>query len=169
MRSLVLLAALAAAFTAQCDVRQTLEPLKPGEIVARGWLKGQLELSLSGMGGHLGEIEPDQMAKPYVTRDFNPANGARGLVGWCAEMGAEYTLGTAMLAYTLGDDALVARATARIRAAMSLQEPDGYLGAYRPGDNRQEDLPWESVFAAHWSRWRISIRSVSGRHRRRMP
>ena len=140
MRSLVLLAALAAAFTAQCDVRQTLEPLKPGEIVARGWLKGQLELSLSGMGGHLGEIEPDQMAKPYVTRDFNPANGARGLVGWCAEMGAEYTLGTAMLAYTLGDDALVARATARIRAAMSLQEPDGYLGAYRPGDNRQEDF-----------------------------
>ena len=31
-------------------------------------------------------------------------------------------------------------AAARIRAAMALQEPDGYLGAYRPGDNRQEDF-----------------------------
>ncbi len=122
------------------DVQRVLEPLKPGEIVARGWLRSQLELSLSGMGGHLGEIEPDQMAKPYVTRDFDPANGARGLVGWCAEMGAEYTLGSALLAYTLGDDALIEKAASRIRAAMSLQEPDGYLGAYRPGDDRQEDF-----------------------------
>ncbi|MBQ3288445.1 MAG: glycoside hydrolase family 127 protein [Kiritimatiellae bacterium] len=140
MKYLIFCGVLSAALSAQCEVRQVLEPLKPGAIVARGWLKGQLELSLSGMGGHLGEIEPDQMDKPYVTRDFNPANGARGLVGWCAEMGAEYALGTAMLAYTLGDDALVAKAAARIRAAMALQEPDGYLGAYRPGDNRQEDF-----------------------------
>ena len=139
MKAILLCAAMSAALAARCEVRQVLEPLKPGEIVARGWLKGQLELSLSGMGGHLGEIEPDQMEKPYVTRDFNPANGARGLVGWCAEMGGEYALGAAMLAYTLGDDALVAKAAARVKAAMSLQEPDGYLGAYRPGDNRQED------------------------------
>lgn len=140
MKVILLCVALAATLSAHCEVRQVLEPLKPGEILARGWLKGQLELSLSGMGGHLGEIEPDQMDKPYVTRNFNPANGARGLVGWCAEMGGEYALGTAMLAYTLGDDALVAKAAGRIRAAMSLQEPDGYLGAYRPGDNRQEDF-----------------------------
>ena len=122
-----------------CEVRRVLEPLKPGEIVARGWLRNQLELSLFGMGGHLDEIEPDQMDKPYITRDFNPANGARGLVGWCAEMGGEYALGAALLAYTLGDDALVAKAAARVQAAMVLQERDGYLGAYRPGDNRQED------------------------------
>ena len=83
------------------EVKRVLEPLKPGEIVARGWLKGQLELSLAGMGGHLGEIEPDQMEKPYVTRDFDPANGARGVVGWCAEMGGEYAFGTALLAYAL--------------------------------------------------------------------
>ena len=58
-RLLATFTAIAAALTAQSDVRQLLEPLKPGEIVARGWLKGQLELSLSGLGGHLGEIEPD--------------------------------------------------------------------------------------------------------------
>lgn len=126
---------------------RALEPLKPGEIVARGWLKGQLELSLAGMGGHLGEIEPDQMEKPYVTRDFDPANGARGVVGWCAEMGGEYAFGTAMLAYALDDPALVAKAAARVRAAMALQEPDGYLGAYRPGDNRQEDY---NAWGCHW-------------------
>ena len=139
MRVVFLCAAFAAALTAQGEVKRVLEPLKPGEIVARGWLRSQLELSLSGMGGHLGEIEPDQMDKPYITRDYDPANGARGLVGWCAEMGGEYALGSALLAYTLGDDALIAKAAARVRAAMALQEPDGYLGAYRPGDNRQED------------------------------
>ena len=114
--------------------------LRPGEITARGWLRAQLELSLQGLGGHLGEIEPDQMEKPYVTRDFDPTHGARGLVGWCAEMGGEYALGSAMLAYALGDEARIAIAAARVRAAMAMQEPDGYLGAYRPGDDRQEDF-----------------------------
>ncbi len=59
------------------------------------------------MGGHLGEIEPDQMEKPYVTRDFDPAKGARGLVGWCAEMGGEYALSQTVLAYALGDAAYI--------------------------------------------------------------
>ena len=99
------------------------------------------------MGGHLGEIEPDQMEKPYVIRDFDPARGARGLVGWCAEMGGEFALSQAALAYALGDAALIEKASARVRAAMSLQEPDGYLGAYRPGDNRNEDYnAWGSHF-----------------------
>ena len=139
MRTKVFCLALGVAVAVTGEVRQVLEPLKPGEIVARGWLKGQLELSARGMGGHLGEIEPDQMEKPYVTRDYDPANGARGKVGWCAEMGGEYALGAAMLAYALDDSALIAKAAARVKAAMALQEPDGYLGAFRPDDNRQED------------------------------
>ena len=129
------------------EVKRVLEPLKPGEIVARGWLKGQLELSLAGMGGHLGEIEPDQMEKPYITRDYDPANGARGIVGWCAEMGGEYAFGTAMLAYALDDPALIAKAAARVKAAMALQEPNGYLGAYRPRDDRQKDY---NAWGCHW-------------------
>lgn len=147
MRTVLLCATLTAAVVVRAEVRRVLEPLKPGEIVAQGWLKGQLELSLAGMGGHLGEIEPDQMEKPYVTREFDPANGARGVVGWCAEMGGEYAFGTALLAYALDDPALVAKAAARVRAAMALQEPDGYLGAYRPGDNRQEDY---NAWGCHW-------------------
>ncbi len=119
--------------------RSPLSPLRPGEITARGWLRAQLELSLQGMGGHLGEIEPDQMEKPYVTRDFDPTHGARGLVGWCAEMGGEFAQAQAALAYALGDAALIEKTAARIRAAMALQEPDGYLGAYRPGDDPNED------------------------------
>lgn len=129
------------------DVSKVLEPMKPGEIVARGWLREQLELSLSGMGGHLGEIEPDQMDKPYITRNYDPANGARGIVGWCAEMGGEYALSTAMLAYAMDDPALIEKTAARIKAAMALQEPDGYLGAYRPSDNRQEDY---NAWGCHW-------------------
>ena len=147
MRTKVFCLALGVAVSVMGEVRQVLEPLKPGEIVARGWLKGQLELSVRGMGGHLGEIEPDQMEKPYVTRDYDPANGARGVVGWCAEMGGEYAFGTAMLAYALDDSALIAKAAARVKAAMALQEPDGYLGAFRPGDNRQEDY---NAWGCHW-------------------
>ena len=123
---------LAPALSALCRLR-------PTEITARGWLRSQLELSLQGMGGHLGEIEPDQMEKPYVTRDFDPAKGARGLVGWCAEMGGEFAQSQAALAYALGDATLIEKTAVRIRAAMALQEPDGYLGAYRPGDDRNED------------------------------
>ena len=139
--------AVVVAFAVRGEVKRVLEPLKPGEIVARGWLKGQLELSLAGMGGHLGEIEPDQMEKPYITRDYDPANGARGIVGWCAEMGGEYAFGTAMLAYALDDTALIAKAAARVKAAMALQEPDGYLGAYRPSDDRQKDY---NAWGCHW-------------------
>ena len=147
LRLIAAVVALLAVWTARGEVKRVLEPLKPGEIVARGWLKGQLELSLAGMGGHLGEIEPDQMEKPYITRDYDPANGARGVVGWCAEMGGEYAFGTAMLAYALDDPALIAKATARVKAAMALQEPNGYLGAYRPSDDRQKDY---NAWGCHW-------------------
>ena len=146
-RLIAAVVALLAVWTARGEVKRALEPLKPGELVARGWLKGQLELSLAGMGGHLGEIEPDQMEKPYITRDYDPANGARGIVGWCAEMGGEYAFGTAMLAYALDDPALIAKAATRVKAAMALQEPDGYLGAYRPGDDRQKDY---NAWGCHW-------------------
>ena len=129
------------------DERATCRHLRPTEITARGWLRAQLELSLRGMGGHLGEIEPDQMEKPYVTRDFDPAKGARGVVGWCAEMGGEFAQAQAALAYALGDAALIGKTAARVRAAMALQEPGGYLGAYRPGDDRNEDY---NAWGAHF-------------------
>ena len=40
MRTKVFCLALGVAVAATGEVRQALEPLKPGEIVARGWLKG---------------------------------------------------------------------------------------------------------------------------------
>ena len=129
------------------NAANSLSPLRPTEITARGWLRAQLELSLRGMGGHLGEIEPEQTEKPYVTRDFDPGKGARSNVGWCAEMGGEFALGQACLAYALGDAGLVEKTAARVRAAMALQEPDGYLGAYRPGDDRSEDY---NAWGAHF-------------------
>ena len=74
-RTIFLCAALLAAWTARGEVRRVLEPLKPGEIVARGWLKGQLELSLAGMGGHLGETEKivgdDVLARPVWKGGFS--------------------------------------------------------------------------------------------------
>ena len=112
-----------------------------GAATARGWLRRQLEVGRDGMGGHFDELEPDQVAKPFVTRDYDPSKGGgAGLVGWCAEIASEYWLGLQELAWTLGDDGLKAKFDAWMRAFLALREDDGYLGSYRPGDNRHDDF-----------------------------
>ena len=58
MRTRVFCLVLGVAVVATGEVRQALEPLKPGEIVARGWLKDQLELSLAGASREPVELVP---------------------------------------------------------------------------------------------------------------
>ena len=43
-----------------------LKTLKPGAIVAEGWLREQLIRSREGMGGHLDELEPAMLRDPYL-------------------------------------------------------------------------------------------------------
>ena len=40
LRLIAAVVALLAVWTARGEVKRVLEPLKPGDIVARGWLKG---------------------------------------------------------------------------------------------------------------------------------
>ena len=122
--------------------RQELIPLPFGSITARGWIRTMLERSRDGMGGHFGEFDADQFDKPYQTRDYNaklvPGKDYEN-PGWCAEMAGEFRLGQVELAETLEDEGLRKKFRSFLEAALTLQEPDGYLGAYRKTDNRQED------------------------------
>lgn len=130
--------------------RQELIPLPFGAITARGWIRTLLERSRDGIGGHFESFDADQFAKPYRTRDYDAKlefGSKREWPGWCAEMAGEYRLGQIELAETLGDDGLRAKVSAFLGEVLALQEPDGYLGAYRKTDNRQEDYnAWGSHF-----------------------
>ena len=114
-----------------------------GNVTAQGWLKAQLERNKAGMGGHLDELEPEMIAKPYITRNytdlFNP--------GWSGEQSGGYWTGLVQLAFTLNDNELIDKARTWVYSTIALQEEDGYLGSYRKTDNRLEDL---CAWAANW-------------------
>ena len=130
------------------------EPLPAGSVKPRGWMRTLVERNRDGLGGHFGSLDPNQFEKPYATRDYDARLNRRKpneeIPGWCAEMAGEYRLGQIELALALDDAALRADFRRWMRAAMDLQakEPDGYFGAYRPGDDRQEGYnPWGAQFA----------------------
>lgn len=132
--------------------RAVFRPLPLGSVTACGWTREMIERTREGLGGHFGELDPDQFEKPYQTRDFNAfLRGDREKVGWCGEMAAEYRLGQLMIADTLGDAAFRKRYERWRDAAFRLQdaEPGGYLGAYRPGDDRGEDYNAFNAFYAY--------------------
>ena len=120
-----------------------LARLPLGSVVAQGWLKTQLERSKAGMGGHLDELEPDMIAKPYVDRTHK----SKVSPGWSGEISGTYWAGLVQLAFTLNDAELKAKAEKWVRATIALQEEDGYLGSYRKTDNRLEDY---SAWSANW-------------------
>ena len=63
------------------------------------------------------------------------------------EISGEYWTGLVQLAYTLNDPELIAKAENWVRASVALQEEDGYLGSYRPSENRAEDY---CAWSANW-------------------
>lgn len=120
-----------------------LTRLPPGSVTAQGWLKTQLERSKAGMGGHLDELEPEMIAKPYVDRSHQ----SKVSPGWSGEISGTYWTGLVQLAFTLDDAELKAKANKWVHATLALQEEDGYLGSYRKTDNRLEDY---SAWSANW-------------------
>lgn len=139
MKKLLFLMAFA---TSVCNAassdRGALQPLPLGHIVARGWLGEQLARSRDGMGGHLDELEPTMIATPYVTRETEKSWGKNG-PGWGSEISGNYWAGLIGLAWSLDDAGLKAKATKWAEVVLKNAEPDGYLGVYKPTDDRQED------------------------------
>lgn len=130
--------------------RSALRPLPFGSVKAKGWMRTLLERNRDGMGGHFGSFDPDQFEKPFITRDYDaylPGAG-KDKPGWCAEMSGEFQLSKIELAVALGDDRLLRESRNWVESVLALQESDGYLGAYRKGDDRMEDYnAWGAHFA----------------------
>ncbi len=113
-----------------------LIPMPLGEITAYGWLKEQLERNRDGIGGHMDELEPKMIATPF-TEHVSLENW--GGAGWGGEISGNYWYGLVTLAYTLHDDFLMKKAETWVNRVLSMQEEDGYMGAYAKTDNRFED------------------------------
>ena len=139
----VVLALTTAATSSVSAAGPKYERLPLGSVVADGWLHDQLARSKAGMGGNLDVLEPEMIAKPYVTRD----HASTVSPGWSGEISGEYWTGLVQLAYTLNDPELIAKAENWVRASLALQEEDGYLGSYRPTENRAEDY---CAWSANW-------------------
>lgn len=117
----------------------SLSPLPLGSITARGWLQEQLTRNRDGMGGHLDELEPQMIATPYTTHEAYKGWGV-STPGWGAEISGNYWQGLVALAWTLNDASLKAKATRWVDEVLKNAEAGGYLGTYKPTDNRFEDF-----------------------------
>src|SRR5690606_4260382 len=106
-----------------------LSKLPLGRVQARGWLREQLLRSKAGMGGHLDELEPDMIARPFVDRGqmsvTNSTLNASVIPGWSSEISGTYWTGLTQLAYTLGDEELIAKAARWVDAVLKNAESDG--------------------------------------------
>ena len=88
-----------------------------GAIKPAGWLKAQLELQASGLGGHLDEFWPDIKDSAWI--------GGKA-EGW--ERTPYWLDGAIPLAFLLDDPALKAKVTRYVDYALDHQTPDGWLG-----------------------------------------
>lgn len=111
-----------------------LNRLPLGSIKAGGYLKEQLKRLRDGIGGHLDELEPEMIAKPYVQDWHVSAWREDTQCGWSAEISGNYWTGLVMLAYTLGDKELMRKAETWVDGVLATQREDGYMGTYRKSD-----------------------------------
>ncbi len=107
-----------------------LNALPLGSITAEGFLKEQLLRNKNGMGGHLDELEPEMIGAPYVDRKYVKSWGNGDQAGWGAEISGNYWTGLIELAFSLGDEELIEKATEWVDAVLKNQREDGYLGTY---------------------------------------
>lgn len=111
-----------------------LDRLPLGGIKATGYLKEQLERLRDGIGGHLDELEPEMIAKPYVEDWYVRVWDEDTQCGWSAEISGNYWTGLVMLAYTLRDESLIKKAEKWVDGVLATQREDGYMGTYRKPD-----------------------------------
>jgi len=113
--------------------------LRPGKITARGWLREQLLRNRDGMGGHLDELEPNMIAKPYISRETEARWGNKIKAGWGAEISGNYWTGEIGLAFALDDEGLKKKAETWVNAVLAAQREDGYMGTYTDSDDIFDD------------------------------
>ena len=116
-----------------------LKTLKPGAIVAEGWLREQLIRSREGMGGHLDELEPAMLRDPYLRHSSDKGWGESIQAGWGAEISGNFWFAEVVLAYSLDDEGLKKKVTDWVDGVLAARFPDGYMGTYTEQDDRFDD------------------------------
>ena len=99
-----------------------LNPAPLGSVSPRGWLKREFVVQKNGLTGHIDEIWDD----------LGKNSAWLGGTGENWERGPYYLDGLVPLAYSLGDDALKAKAQPWIEWMLTSQREDGFFG---PADN----------------------------------
>lgn len=89
-----------------------------GSVRPTGWLRRQLEIQATGLGGHLDE----------TWADVGPNSGWLGGTGESWERGPYFLDGLVPLAYLLEDDRLKAKAQKYIEWTLTHQAPNGMIG-----------------------------------------
>lgn len=89
-----------------------------GAVRPTGWLRRQLEIQATGLGGHLDE----------TWADVGPNSGWLGGTGESWERGPYFLDGLVPLAYLLDDDRLKAKAQKYIDWTLTHQAPNGMIG-----------------------------------------
>lgn len=100
-------------------LKQTIfQALPLGSIQAKGWFKDQLQIQAQGFTGKL----PDHWD------DLGPNSAWLGGNGESWERGPYYVDGLLPLAYTLQDEALIAKAKSWVEWTLNSQREDGFFG-----------------------------------------
>ena len=89
-----------------------------GSVRPAGWLRRQLEIQATGLGGHLDE----------TWADVGPNSGWLGGTGESWERGPYFLDGLVPLAYLLDDDRLKAKAQTYLEWTLTHQAPNGMIG-----------------------------------------
>ncbi len=113
---------------------QKLNRFSLGCITAEGFLKEQMIRNKDGMGGHLEELEPEMIKKPYIDKTYVEQWDDGDQSGWSAEISGNYWTGLIELAFTLNDKDLIKKATDWVDEMLKKKKPDGYLGTYYEDD-----------------------------------
>jgi hypothetical protein len=93
-------------------------PLPLGSVRPLGWLRQQLQIQASGLGGHLDEFWPD----------VGPKSGWLGGAGESWERGPYFLDGLLPLAWLLNDARLKAKAQRFVEWTLTHQAPSGMIG-----------------------------------------
>lgn len=96
---------------------RALTPLPLGQLRPTGWLRGQLDRQLTGMGGALDEFWPD-------VRDSGWIGGSAE--GW--ERGPYWLDAMVPLAFLTGDDTLIGKVARWVDHIVEHQTDDGWMG-----------------------------------------
>lgn len=101
-----------------------------GAILAKGFLKEQLDRAKDGASGHLFELEPAMIRDPFIHKTRVSAWDSAAQSGWGAEISGNYWTGYIQHAFTANDPEMIETATWWVNTMMTHQKEDGYLGTY---------------------------------------